>query len=150
MLTTGTAWFVSRCCWLITRLANLSVNVNPLRAVSSILLRVITQNHGRVASSGIYPKLYIIYPEEKNLQVSCFFEWRSTHFSLVVSCHFFTNVVYAYTHVIYAKDSVLKRAQTSKTSRQTTLYRAVSQLLLVTLSLIANKEKAYLFYPISV
>lgn len=108
------------------------------------------QNQGRVASSDISPKLYIIYSEEKNLQVSCFFEWRSTHFSLIVSCHFFTNVVYAYTHVIYAKDCIVKRAQTSKTVSRAGLCRAVGQLILMILSLIANQTKLYLFYPISV
>lgn len=150
MLTTGTAWFASHRCWLITRLANLSVNVNPLRAGFFHLLRIIIQNQGRVASSNISPKLYIIYSEEKNLQVSCFFEWRSTHFSLIVSCHFFTNVVYAYTHVIYAKDCIVKRAQTSKTVSRAGLCRAVGQLILTILSLIANQAKVYLFYPISV
>lgn len=84
--------------------------------------------------------------------MSCYFERRSTHFSLIVSCHFFTNVVYAtYTHVIYAKDGIGGQTHTSnRGGRLGWTLRTVSQLCLLVLLLTPNQGETYFSYPISI
>lgn len=111
MLTTGSARLASHDCWLITGKANLSLNL--LTAVSSTSWSTITRSWTLLPPILYFPKKYTTFTLMTNLQVTSFFRLK-IHFFSIRQLPFFANVVYAYTHVIYAKDSVVTRRSHKK------------------------------------